>query len=450
MTQSACLHIVLAAGEGTRMRSTKPKVMHEIARQPMLGHVLSAICAADAGADIAVVVGPGHDTVEGFLTKSAPDTRRFVQSERLGTAHAVSMARDVIAKHDGPVLVLFGDTPFVRPDSIARMAETIRSGADMTVVGFEADDPTGYGRLLMNGDQLAAIREHRDASEAERAVTLCNGGLMGFRAEVLMSALDRIGNDNAKGEFYLTDAVEIVCADGGRCEVVVVPESEILGINTRAQLADAEAVMQERLREAVMTEGVTLQDPASVYFAFDTMIGQDVEIEPHVVFGPGVRVGAGSVIRAFSHLEGVEIGARGMIGPFARLRPGARLKDGVKIGNFVEVKSAVIGTGAKVNHLSYIGDASLGAGANIGAGTITCNYDGFTKHLTQIGEDAFVGSNSALVAPVAIGKGAIVAAGSVITKTVPDDALGVGRSRQTNREDWAAAFREKKSPPKDD
>ncbi len=431
---TAPLHIVLAAGEGTRMRSTRPKVMHEVAHRPLVGHVVAAVLAAADDAEIALVRGPDHDGVEQAVRAMVPKASCHIQRDRLGTAHAALAARARLDAATGPVIVLFGDTPLLLPDTLRKLHGAIADGAAIAVVGFEARDPSGYGRLIMDDAGLGAIREDREASDAERAITLCNGGMMAFDGRLLPGLLDRIGNDNAKSEYYLTDAVALARGDGGKVVVVTADEAELAGVNNRAQLAEAEHIVQERLRADVMSHGVTLIDPASVHLAMDTRLGQDSLVEPNVVFGPGVTVEAGATIRAFSHLEGCHVGPGAVIGPFARLRPGARLGRGARAGNFVEIKNAEIADGAKINHLSYVGDASVGTAANVGAGTITCNYDGDRKHRTEIGAGAFIGSNSALVAPITIGDGAYVGSGSTVTEDVPDGALAIGRGRQVTKE----------------
>ena len=439
--------IILAAGEGTRMKSALPKVLHPVGGLPMVGHAVRA--ALDAGAaGLSVVIGPGHDAVSAAVSLMAPDARFSTQSERLGTAHAVRQAETAYAGSEGAVLVLYADTPLVSRATLQAVAARLDAGADIVVVGFRPADATGYGRLLTEGGRLLAIREHKDATEAERAITLCNSGIMGFRCETLRSVIGRIGNANAKGEYYLTDAVELADADGSRIEVFEAPEREVIGVDDRRKLAQAEAQFQELRRDDFMAQGVTLRDPKSVFFSWDTTIGRDVVIEPNVVFGPGVTVADGAIIRAFSHIEGATIGEGCEIGPFARLRPEAVLAEGVKVGNFVEVKKANIGKGAKLNHLSYVGDAEIGAKANLGAGTITCNYDGVNKDITVIGAGAFIGSNSSLVAPVTIGAGAYVGSGSVITRNVEPDALALGRARQENRLGYASKLRERAAAKK--
>jgi bifunctional UDP-N-acetylglucosamine pyrophosphorylase/glucosamine-1-phosphate N-acetyltransferase len=436
MPHRTCLAIVLAAGEGTRMRSTLPKVLHAVAGRTMLAHVLEAVRAAGTSAS-AVVVGPDSDAVAAEAKRVVPKAAIFVQAERRGTAHAVLAARAALAQGSDDVLVIFGDTPLISADTLTRLRGALHHGASVAVLGFRAADPTGYGRLITNGHRLVAIREDKDASEEERKITLCNGGLMALRGEVALDILSRINDRNAKHEFYLTDAVAI--ADDMALEAVVLEtgEDEVRGINTKAQLADAEDAMQWRLRDAAMDAGVTMVAPETVYLSADTTFGRDVTVEPNVVFGPGVRVEDDAVIHAFSHLEGAHVGKGASVGPFARLRPGATLGARSRVGNFVEVKAAEIGEGAKANHLSYIGDGSVGANANIGAGTIFCNYDGKRKHRTEVGKGAFIGSNSALVAPVKVGDDAYVGSGSVITDDVPSGALALGRGRQVVKPDWA-------------
>jgi len=447
MSGRTSLTIVLAAGEGTRMRSSLPKVLHPVAGQPLLAHVLGAV-PKGAGAATAVVIGPNHEAVAAEARRLRPDAATFVQRERLGTAHAVLAAREVIARGADDLLVVFGDTPLISAETFERLRAPLKKGASLAVLGFRAEDPTGYGRLLVEGGRLVAIREHADASQAERAITLCNAGVMAFDGRRALEIIEKIGHANAKGEYYLTDAVIVVRDLGLEAVVIETSEDEVRGINTKAQLAEAEQVMQARLRKAALEAGVTMIAPETVYLAADTTFGNDVTIEPFVVIGPGVSIADGAVIHAFSHIVQASIGKKASVGPYARLRPGTSLGEGVRIGNFVETKAATLEAGAKANHLSYIGDAHVGANANIGAGTITCNYDGFDKHRTTIGAGAFVGSNSSLVAPVKIGDRAYVGSGSVITKDVPDDALAVERSPQTNREGGAARYREIKTRDK--
>ncbi|MFV0281774.1 MAG: bifunctional UDP-N-acetylglucosamine diphosphorylase/glucosamine-1-phosphate N-acetyltransferase GlmU [Rhodoblastus sp.] len=436
-----CLAIVLAAGEGQRMRSAIPKVLHRVAGRSMLAHVLCALSAA--GADgVAVVVGPGREDVADVARKTAPGTEIFVQTERLGTAHAVLAARAALARGYDDVLIAFADTPLILPGTFGALRARLADGAGVAALAFEAADPQGYGRLLLGPDgDLLAIREHKDASPAERDITLCNAGLMaldGFRA---LEMLEAIGNDNAQKEYYLPDVVAVARARGLKATHATAPAREVQGVNDRVQLAAAEAVAQQRLREAAMRAGATLVAPDSVHFSADTRLGRDVVVEPNVVFGPGVEIADGVTIRAFCHLEGACVETGATIGPFARLRPGAKLNANAHIGNFVEIKASVIDAGAKVNHLAYIGDAFVGAKTNVGAGVITCNYDGFGKYRTEIGEGAFIGTNSSLVAPVRIGAGAYVGSGSVITADVAPDALALGRGRQVQKPGWAAGFR---------
>ena len=422
------------------MRAARPKVLHEIAGRSLLAHVLGVLRAAP-GISVAVVVGPAATPVVAEAERACPGAEIFVQADRRGTAHAVLAAKAAIARAPDDVLIVFADTPLVRPQTLARMRQAIAQGAAVAVLGFRPRDPSGYGRLVQEGEELTAIREELDASAAERAIGLCNGGLMALAGAAALAILERIGNDNRKGEFYLTDAVAIARAMRLKAVAIETEEDEVRGINTKAQLAETEAVMQQRLRAAALAAGVTLVAPETVFLSADTSFGRDVVVEPFVVFGPGVTVEDNAVIRSFSHLDRAHVGKGALVGPYARLRPGAQLGEGVHIGNFVEVKEATIEAGAKANHLAYIGDARVGAGSNIGAGTIVCNYDGTAKHHTDIGQGAFIGSNSALVAPVKIGDGAYVATGSVITQDVPPDALAIGRSRQVIKENRAARLR---------
>ena len=444
MTGRTSLTIVLAAGEGTRMRSSMPKVLHQVAGQSLLAHVLRA-APQGAGAALAVVIGPNHQAVANEARRVRADAATFVQHERLGTAHAVRAAKEAIKGGADDLLVVFGDTPLISAETFERMRAPLQNGAALTVLGFRAADPTGYGRLLVEGGQLVAIREQAEASADERAITLCNAGVMAFDGRRALEVLEKIGNANAKGEYYLGDAVAIVRELGLKATVIETSEDEVRGINTKAQLAEAEQVMQARLRQAALDAGVTMIAPDTVYLAADTTFGADVTIEPFVVIGPGVTIADGAVIHAFSHIVQASIGKNASVGPYARLRPGTSLGEGARIGNFVEAKAATLEAGVKVNHLTYIGDTHIGANANIGAGTITCNYDGFNKHKTTIGAGAFVGSNSSLVAPVKIGSGAYVGSGSVITRDVPDNALAVTRGEQVTREGGASRYREMKS-----
>jgi len=435
-----CLTIVLAAGEGLRMRSTRPKVLHELAGRSMLAHTLSAALEAAAG-DVAVVVGPNGDGVAAEAVKVAPRAKVLIQPERRGTADAVLAARGQIAQGYDDILVVYADIPLIKPATLAALRAELARGADVVALGFEATDPTGYGRLIERDGRLLAIREHKDAGPEQRTSRRCNAGPIAFRGAEALKLLDSVKPNNAQKEYYLTDIVEIASARGLVARGLIADEKEVMGVNDRAQLAQAEAALQDRLRRRAMAEGATLIAPETVFLAFDATIGRDVLIEPHVVIGRGVRIEDGATIRAFSHLEGARVAGGASIGPFARLRPGADIAANARIGNFVEIKEAAIEEGAKVNHLTYIGDARVGANANIGAGTITCNYDGFAKHRTDIGAGAFIGSNSALVAPVTIGAGAYIGSGSVITKPVEADALAVARGRQEAKAGWAKAFR---------
>ncbi|MCC6948999.1 MAG: bifunctional UDP-N-acetylglucosamine diphosphorylase/glucosamine-1-phosphate N-acetyltransferase GlmU [Bradyrhizobiaceae bacterium] len=430
--------IVLAAGEGTRMASNTPKVLHRIGGRTLLAHVLGSVRGAGIGRT-AVVLGPGRDDVAVEVRRAAPDAEVFVQHERRGTAHAVLAARPAIER-GGDVLVVYGDTPLLRSETLRGLVEAVEDSA-VAVLGFRPADPTGYGRLIVQGGALVAIREERDASSEEKKIDLCNAGAMALSGKHALALLDRVQDDNAKREFYLTDVVALARADKLKSVVREATEEEVMGVNDKPQLAAAEATLQHRLREQAMKAGATLVAPETVHFAADTKLARDVVVEPYVVFGPGVVVEEGAVIRSFSHLEGAHVGAGASVGPYARLRPGTKLGPKARIGNFVETKAAEIGAGAKANHLTYLGDTTVGPNANIGAGTITCNYDGVDKYRTEIGEGAFIGSNSALVAPVKIGDGAYVASGSVITGNVPPNALGVGRARQVNKEGWANDFR---------
>jgi len=424
--------VILAAGKGTRMRSDLPKVLHEIAGAPLLAHAMRAGAALEPERMV-VVAGHGACQVEAAARDWDDRASIAIQAEQQGTAHAVAQARPALEGFSGDAIVLYGDTPFIRPETLERMAEA-RKSADIVVLGFRTADPGRYGRLVTEGDTLERIVEFKDATEAERAIDLCNSGVVAADAETLFSLIEAVGNDNASGEYYLTDIVGLARARGLSARHVECDESETMGINSRAELAVAEAAFQARARAELLELGVTMTAPETVYLSHDTVIGRDAMIEPHVVFGPGVTVETGATIRAFSHLEGCHVGRGSVVGPYARLRPGAELAEDVRIGNFVEVKNALIGEGAKANHLTYLGDADVGAGANIGAGTVTCNYDGVMKHRTVIGEGAFIGSDTMLVAPVTVGAGALTGSGSVITRDVPADALAIARPEQVNRE----------------
>ena len=442
MTSTRIGAVILAAGKGTRMRSDRHKVLHPIGGQPMIHHLLDTLAELGAAREV-LVIGDRRDQLEAAL--EGRDVAIAIQEPQLGTGHAVQAARGALADFDGTLLILYGDVPLVSGATMQALIDARAAGPDVVVLGFRPPDPGQYGRLVVNAaGHLDAIVEYKDASEDERAIGLCNSGMMAADATLLFDLLDQVGNDNAAGEYYLTDIVAIARARGLDVGVVEADAEELTGVNSRADLAVLEAIFQTRMRAAAMVAGVTLIDPTTVYFAHDTALGRDVVIEPNVVFGPGVSVADGTVIRAFSHLEGATVDQAATIGPYARLRPGAVIGQGARVGNFVEVKKATLEAGAKANHLSYIGDARVGAAANVGAGTITCNYDGFDKHLTDIGAGAFIGSNTALVAPVKVGDGAIVGAGSVVTRDVPADALGVTRAQQKDVEGWARRFRERK------
>jgi bifunctional UDP-N-acetylglucosamine pyrophosphorylase/glucosamine-1-phosphate N-acetyltransferase len=435
--------IILAAGQGTRMRSDTHKVLHPIAGRPLLLHLLDRVEALGADKKV-VVVGKGREQVEAAIAGS--DVAIAVQADQKGTGHAVQQAAGALKGYEGPVIILYGDTPFVEASTLSRMLDRLEGEGcpGIVVLASSPADPLKYGRIILGeGDRIAKMVEYKDASEEERAVRLCNSGMMAVRAGDLFRWLDKVGNDNAAGEHYLPDIVNIAAAEGREAVVIEGDAYEAAGVNSRAELAHLELEWQRRRREQALDEGATLIDPESVWFAYDTKLGRDVTVEPHVVFGPGVEIADGATIHAFSHIEGATIGAKASIGPFARLRPGTRLSDRTKVGNFVELKKAQVAEGAKVNHLSYIGDASVGAKANIGAGTITCNYDGFGKYKTSIGAGAFIGSNTALVAPVAVGDGAIVGAGSVITRDVEAESLAIERSEQKSIAGWARRFRER-------
>ncbi|PRZ48427.1 bifunctional UDP-N-acetylglucosamine diphosphorylase/glucosamine-1-phosphate N-acetyltransferase GlmU [Tritonibacter scottomollicae] len=423
--------IILAAGKGTRMNSDLPKVLHPIAHASMLEHAMAAGRALDPERNV-VVAGHEAELVRAAVAEIDETAQVVLQEEQLGTGHAVQQAREALQGFVGDVVVLYGDTPFVSQDTLERMVSA-RSRADLVILGFEAADPARYGRLVMDGDSLEKIVEYKDATDAERAITFCNSGLMACDADVMFRLLDKVGNDNASGEYYLTDLVELARDEGLAVTAVSCPEDETLGVNSRNDLATADAVFQSRARAELLDLGVTLMAPETVYLAFDTIVGRDTVIEPNVVFGPGVTVESGALIRAFSHLEGCHVSRGAKVGPYARLRPGAELAEDTHVGNFVEIKNAEIAAGAKVNHLSYIGDASVGEATNIGAGTITCNYDGVMKHRTEIGARAFIGSNTCLVAPVKVGDDAMTATGTVITKNVEDGDLAIARAVQTNK-----------------
>ncbi|HYD12309.1 MAG TPA: bifunctional UDP-N-acetylglucosamine diphosphorylase/glucosamine-1-phosphate N-acetyltransferase GlmU [Allosphingosinicella sp.] len=438
--------IILAAGKGTRMKSDLHKVLHPIAGRPMLAHLLASVAELQP-ARLVVVVGDKADQVEPLVREHGGVIA--LQDPQHGTGHAVRQAEGALAGFDGDVLILFGDVPFVRTETMRRMLDRLAGAGGAVVAAFRPDDPKHYGRILAEGDgTIRKMVEYKDASEPERAIALCNSGLMAVRAAELWPLLARVGNDNAAGEYYLPDIVMIAAGDGRASVAVEVEAEEVDGVNSRADLAAVEAAWQQRRRAAAMADGATLVAPETVWFSHDTKIGRDVLVEPNVFFGPGVMIGDQVKIRAFSHIEGSMIATGAEVGPYARLRPGAEIGENARVGNFVEVKKARLGPGAKASHLTYLGDAEVGAGANIGAGTITCNYDGYFKYRTVIGEGAFIGSNSALVAPVTIGRGALVAAGSVITRDVAEDAVALARGEQSEKPGRAAKFRETMSARK--
>ncbi len=427
--------VILAAGKGTRMNSEIPKVLHPIAQIPMLAHAMRSGAVLSPERTV-IVTGHGSEAVAKAASEEDETASVIEQTEQLGTAHAVAQAREALDGFSGDVVVLYGDTPFLQPETLERMVAARRDN-DLVILGFEAADPGRYGRLVMNGETLERIVEYKDASDDEKNITLCNSGLLACDAKTLFSLIDAVGNDNASGEYYLTDVVEIARDRRLNVSAVTCDESETLGVNSRTDLVMADKVFQSRARTELLEMGVTLMAPDTVYLAADTVIGRDTVIEPNVVFGPGVTVESGATIRAFSHLEGCHVSRGAIVGPYARLRPGAELAENTRIGNFVEIKNAEISEGAKVNHLSYIGDASVGAASNIGAGTITCNYDGVMKHRTTIGENVFVGSNTMLVAPVTLGDGSMTATGTVVNRDVEPDALAVARARQDNKPGYA-------------
>ena len=430
--------IVLAAGQGTRMNSERPKVLHEIAGAPLVVHALKAGAALSPSRTV-VITGTGAEAVEAAVKAWDPDVVCVRQEPQLGTGHAVLQARETLAGATGDAIVLYGDTPFITPETLERMREA-RSRHAIVVLGFRPDDPARYGRLLMDGDILTRIVEFKDADAETRSIGLVNSGVVCAEAGLLMDLLGEVGNDNAAGEYYLTDIVAIAAARGLTSTVVTCPPEETLGINTRQELVAAEQLYQMRARAAALEDGVTLIAPESVFLAHDTVIGRDAVIGPNVVFGPGVTVESGAEIRAFCHLEGCHVSRGAIVGPFARLRPGAELAEDVHVGNFVEIKNAIIDEGAKINHLSYVGDADVGARTNIGAGTITCNYDGVFKHRTVIGKDVFIGSDTMLVAPVRVGDGAMTATGTVVTADVPPGTLAIARTPQDIRQGFAERF----------
>ena len=429
--------IILAAGKSTRMKSSRSKVLHPVGGRPMIDWVTSL--ARGAGVEkIVCVVGEGNADVR--AAAEAQGLEIAVQEPQLGTGHAVQCAKEALAGFEGQVVVLYADTPLISGPTLSRVFDAFETHA-MSVLGFEAEDPGAYGRLVTSGNDLHAIVEAKECSAEQLKITLCNSGVVAASAADLFSACDRVTNDNIKGEYYLTDIVEILRSDGKTATVVHASETEVLGVNDRMDLSQAEAAFQTLMREAAMKDGVSLKHPETVFFSYDTVLENDVTVDANVVFGPGVVVRRGATIHAFSHLEGADIGEGANIGPFARLRPGTKLAEKTKVGNFVETKKALIGKGSKINHLSYVGDAEIGEDVNVGAGTITCNYDGYNKHKTVIGDGAFIGSNSSLVAPVTIGTGAFLGSGGVVTQDVPDDALALARSKQENKAGWGERFR---------
>lgn len=446
--------VILAAGEGTRMKSDRPKVLHAVGGLSMIGHVIN-LARANGAAEIVVVRGVSGEAIEAEAKRLAPEAKFAVQDPPLGTGHAVQAAMSALEGFDGDILVLYADTPMLRPENLAALRESFDTGASISVLGFRPKDPAQYGRLIAAGSArsnhyaLQAIVEYNDADPVERAVGFCNSGVMAIRGAEAAKLLAGLTNNNTKGEYYLTDLVGLARKAGLDCVAVEASEDDVLGVNSRVELAQAEAVFQARARHQAMKDGVTLLDPATTYFSFDTELGRDIIVGPGVVFGAGVAVADGATIKAFSHIEGATIKTKAQVGPFVRLRPGAEIGEEAKIGNFVEIKKATIEQGAKVSHLSYIGDARVGAGSNIGAGTITCNYDGFNKYFTDIGTNVFVGSNTALVAPVKVGDGANIGAGSTITKDVPGDALAVARGRQSILAGWAKTYRAKQLAKKE-
>jgi len=434
--------LILAAGKGARLRSALPKVMHQVAGVPMIGHVMMTLGALKPEKTV-LVIAPHMDSVRETALAYDQTCAIAVQDKQQGTGHAVQCAETAMKDYAGPVLILYGDTPLITPQTLIKVLSAIES-SDIVILGMRLADPTGYGRLITDSSgQIEEIIECRDATPEQKKTTLCNSGVMAVKGKHLFSLLKTLRPNNAAGEYYLTDIVSEADSHNLHCHVVEAEAIELAGINTRAQLADAEKIMQQRLRASAMEQGATLIDPTSTFFSMDTKLGQDVVVHPHVVFGPGVTVADNVEIRSFSHIEGAQIERKAIIGPYARLRPGSVIGEGAHVGNFVELKKTKLGKGAKANHLSYVGDADVGAGANIGAGTITCNYDGTNKFNTVIGEYAFIGSNTSLVAPVTVGDGAIVGAGSVITEDVEADALAIARAPQVNKTAKAKAIKQR-------
>ncbi|OPB31741.1 bifunctional UDP-N-acetylglucosamine diphosphorylase/glucosamine-1-phosphate N-acetyltransferase GlmU [Bartonella sp. AR 15-3] len=436
----SCLSIVLAAGEGTRMQSSLPKVLHKVAGLPLVCHVIRQIKLLGS-TQLAVVVGVGAEDVTKVVQSFVENAMIFEQKKRLGTAHAVLSARFALQKEVDDVLIVFGDTPLIEQNTLVKIREQLAKGADVVVTGFYTSNPTGYGRLLNKDGKIVAIVEERDASDEEKKISFCNGGIMAINGKYVLSLLDKVNNNNLKEEYYLTDIVSIAACEGLNIQVVEVSFDKVVGINNCFELFEVDVLWQKRKARDLMLSGVRILNPESVYFSYDTEVEADVVIEPNVYFGLGVKVRSGAVIHAFSYLEGVVIGTNAQIGPYARLRPGTELERSVKIGNFCEIKQTKIGEFSKINHLSYIGDAEIGMHTNIGAGTITCNYDGFNKHKIVIEDNAFIGSNSALVSPLIIGEGAYIASGSVITGNVPADSMAFGRAQQVIKEGRAKKLR---------
>jgi len=450
MTQQAeFATLILAAGKGTRMKSDKPKSLHEIAGLPMIGHALKAAQSATTPtAPIVVVISPAQASdkkydMQAVIKQSAAHAQIAIQNEPLGSADAVRAALPLLDKLDKVrrVLIMFGDTPLIRPEVLSAL---LSNPAQLTILGFQVDDPTGYGRIVLENGAPVQVIEHKDTDATNRKIKLCNGGAMAVDADILLGLIDGLSNDNAQNEYCLPGIIELAAAQNRKIDLIMGSHEDAMGADSRAGLARAESILQARLRAHFLAEGVSLLAPETVYFSHDTVIGQDVLIEPYCFFGPQTRIGTGAIIKAFSHIEGADIGEQAIIGPYARLRPGTKLAKHVKIGNFVETKQAQLDEGVKLNHLSYIGDARIGAQANIGAGTITCNYDGFEKHITEIGAGAFIGSNSTLIAPIKIGTGAYVGAGSTLSKEVQADALTLTRAPVKQKDGWAAAFRTNK------
>ena len=443
MNERKSLAIILAAGKGTRMRSKLPKAMHEVGNLPMVGHVIKSVQHTKFD-KVALVISPDMQEVQNYVETLEPTIEFYQQKEQKGTADAVLSAQAAYNERIDDVVVLFGDSPMIRPQTLTKMKQSLQNGGDIAVLGFYASNPLGYGRLLVEGDQLIGIREELDATEAERDTSLCNAGTLGVRASCLPDLLNQLYNLPIEKEYYLTKIVEIGQKNGLKIAMSLTDESEVQGVNTRLQLAACEAEFQQRTRNQMLEVGVTLRSPETVYFSYDTEIERDVIVEENVIFGTNVKVKSNARIRAFSHIEGAVISSGAVIGPFARLRPGSEIGSDSRIGNFVEIKNSKIDKEVKVNHLSYVGDTAIGEKSNIGAGTITCNFDGQEKSKTEIGSNSFVGSNSSLVAPVKIGEGAYIASGSVITEDVPSKSLGIARGRQENKLDWSKESKSKK------